>query len=82
MDAIAEYALFLLGLMSLPAALVLFGVAAVRRSRRVARIGVILLGISALAFARVRYAQFWEIDACLDRGYSYDYERKRCEQLL
>ena len=79
MNAQLEYALFFLGLLLVPITLAIFGMAAFQRNRRMAIIGMVCLAISVFAFARVRYAQFWEIDACLDHGGSYNYEIEQCE---
>ena len=43
---------------------------------RIAAVTLILFGVF-LALQPISYA--WEIDACLDRGGSFDYENQRCD---
>lgn len=78
MGAQAEYAFFILGLAMAPVGLILLGIAAYQRNRRIALYGGICLAIFLLAIARVHYAQFWDVDACLDHGGNFDYEANQC----
>jgi len=61
-----------------PAGVILLGVSAFRHNRRIALYGGFCLAIFLLAIARVNYAQFWEVDACLDHGGSFDYATNQC----
>jgi len=70
---VAEYALFGMGLLLFPTTIVILCIAAFRRSRRLAIVGGACLVIMLVAFARVRYGQFWAYETCLDDGY-------RCEE--
>lgn len=80
MGSAAEYFLLLLGLASVPIGLLLLGAAIFWRDRKTAVLGFIALAIATSVFVRVRYAQFWAIDACLDQGGSFDYEMGQCEE--
>ena len=80
MGSAAEYFLLLLGLASVPVGLLLLGAAIFWRDRKTAVLGCIVLAIATSVFVRVRYAQFWAIDACLDHGGSFNYEMGQCEE--
>jgi hypothetical protein len=78
MDVGLEYGLVTLGLVFALAGISLLAAAFIRRSKKFAIFAISFLAISAVLVGRLGYAEFWEIDTCLDAGGIYDYEASTC----
>ena len=78
MDIGLEYGLVTLGLVCALAGIAFLTAALIRRSKKFAIFAISFLAISAALVGRLGYAQFWEVDSCLDDGGAYDYEADAC----
>lgn len=74
-----EYGLVLLGLLLGLAGLAILVVALIRRSRRSGILALWFLAAGAILVGRVGYAEFWQVDFCMDSGGRYNDETKSCE---
>jgi ammonia channel protein AmtB len=78
MDVSLEYGLVTLGVVFALAGDALLAGAFMRRSKKFAIFAISFLAISAVLVGRLAYAEFWDIDTCLDAGGTYDYETSAC----
>jgi hypothetical protein len=74
-----EYGLLFLGLCLLPVGGVVLVVAAFKRNRNGLLIGTAFLALAAILVLRVRYAEFWLVDSCLDQGGAWNESTQSCE---
>ena len=75
-----EHGLLFFAFALAPIGLVVLIVAAFRRSRRGLLTGAPCIGLAAALLLRVRYAEFWNIDTCLDSGGGWNETLQSCER--
>jgi hypothetical protein len=75
-----EYGLVVLALLLAPAGLIALLVGGVRRSSKLLGSGVACLAVGAVLLLRINYAEFWQIDGCLDQGGRWNHESNACEK--
>ena len=79
MEVITEYLiLFTTSLLALAASVILM-VAASKRSKNLAKVGIALVAVAMAALVRQHYSEFWRVDSCLDSGGRYNHENKKCD---
>ena len=79
MEVLVEHGLILLALLLVPAGVVVTVVADLRRHRAGLAAGWACIVIAVVLLLRVRYAEFWAIDHCLDQGGRWNEASETCE---
>ncbi|WP_044616195.1 hypothetical protein [Gynuella sunshinyii] len=79
MEVIVEYLMFFAALLLLPVAISFFIAAALKRSKKLAKLGLALAAVSLAVLVRQHYSEFWRVDSCMDSGGRYNYEQHECE---
>ncbi|WP_339846664.1 hypothetical protein [uncultured Halopseudomonas sp.] len=79
MEAIVEYLMLFTGLLLVPVAISLFIAAALKKSKKLAKLALVLAAVSLALLVREHYSEFWSVDSCMDMGGRYNYEQQDCE---
>lgn len=74
-----EYLLVFLGMALGIIGFIVLVVALVRRRRSLGMVALSFLVIAAILVGRLGYAEFWDVDTCLDSGGAYNYDAETCE---
>lgn len=77
-ESLLEHLLVLAGILLIPAGLLLLIFARLRWSHRATLAGLVLMALGALLLVRMHYAEFWQIDRCLEAGGRYDQQSDTC----
>jgi len=75
-----EHGLLFLGLALVPIGVTVLIVAAFKRNRRGLLAGTLCVALAVALVLRVRYAEFWLIDSCLDSGGAWSETTQSCER--
>jgi hypothetical protein len=78
MDIALEYGLVALGLILGLVGIAFLIAALIRRSKKFAVFAISSFAISLVLVGRLGYAEFWDVDTCLDAGGVYDYQAHTC----
>lgn len=79
MEEIVEYLILFIAMMLMPVAIFICIAAAIKRSKKLAKLALIMAVVFLAAIVRASYSEFWHIDGCLDMGGGYNYENQECE---
>jgi hypothetical protein len=80
LEILFEYGLVVLALLLAPCGLIVLIVGGLRRSSKLLGSGVACLTLGSVLLLRIGYAEFWQIDGCLDEGGRWNHESKTCEK--
>ena len=79
MEVVLEYAILFASLLCVLSAIFVFIAATIKKSKKLAIAGFILVVVSMVIIVRGHYSEFWRIDSCLDSGGRFNYEQQKCE---
>ena len=79
MEEIVEHLIIFIALLLIPVVIFICIAAAIKRSKKLAKLALVLAVVSLAAIVRGNYSEFWHVGGCLDMGGGYNYERQECE---
>ncbi|WP_323846180.1 hypothetical protein [Microbulbifer magnicolonia] len=78
-ESLLEHLLVLAGILLIPSGLLLLILARLRWSNWATIVGLVFMALGALLLVRMHYAEYWQVDSCLDAGGHYDPDTGTCD---
>ncbi|GHB60163.1 hypothetical protein GCM10008107_06730 [Psychrosphaera saromensis] len=79
MDVVIEYGVLLLGVISIPIAMIYLFKYLSSKDSKYFKIFFVLSIFVITVLIHLSYSEFWRVDSCLDSGGSFNYSQSTCE---